>query len=125
MIFSGLRPLVKMVLKALTNERPGFFQRNHPDIFGKHINAHQQVAVAVVKFSHRLHISQIHLPLLVNTAYDHRFLLKRRGMGLWRVYASCFINHSLIFVWLILNVPFFTSLYNRSTSPNPPKRFGS
>ena len=45
-------------------------------------------------------------------------------MGLWRVYASCFIHHSLIFVRLMLNFSsFFTSLYKRSTPPNPPERF--
>ena len=46
------------------------FQRNHPCVFGKHVDAHQQVAVAIVKFLQ-------------------------------------------------------TSLYKRSTPPNPPERFGS
>ena len=103
------------------------FQRSHPGVFGKHINAHQQVAITIVNFSH-LHLisakSICHCSSIPPTIT--RFLLKRRRMGLWRVYASCFINYSLIFVRFMLNFPsFFTSLYKRSTPPNSPERFGS
>ena len=52
----GLRPLAKMILNASTSEGPIIFQRNHPCVFGKHVDAHQQVTVAVVKFLHGLHI---------------------------------------------------------------------
>ena len=57
------------------------FQRNHPGVFGKHIDAHQQVTVAIVKFLHGLHIGQIHLQLLVNTAHDHAVSFKTTTYG--------------------------------------------
>ena len=57
------------------------FQRNHSCVFGKHIDAHQQVAVAVVKFLHGLNIGQIHLPLLINTAHDRPVSFKTATYG--------------------------------------------
>ena len=95
MIFSGLRPLAKVILVTSTSEGPVlFFQRNLPCVFVKHIDAHQQVTVAIVKFF-----------LLVNTAHDNLVSLEMTTYGFMESVRVLF--HSLIFVWLMLNFPPF------------------
>ena len=82
----GFAPISQNDFEGIDERKTHFiFQSNHPGVFGKHIDAHQQVAVAVIKFLHGPPIGQIHLPLLINPTTITRFLLKRRCMGLWRV----------------------------------------
>ena len=128
MIFSGLRPPAKMILKASTREGPFLFFNGttHAYLFGKHIDAHQQVAITIVKFLHGLHIGQIHLLLLINTAHDHAIYFKTTTYGFMEsvriLFHQPFFDFCTVYVEFSL---FFHILIQTIDTANPPERFGS
>ena len=71
------------------------FQRNHPCVFGKHINGHPQVAVAIVELLHRLPYWPIHLLLFLNTVYDHLVSSKSTTNGFME--SVCILFHQPFF----------------------------
>ena len=129
MIFSGLRPLAKIILNASTSKGPVLFFNGTTHAYLENTSMHtSKKRQPSLNFCiDCISTKSVCLPLLVNTVQNHSVSLKMTTYGFMKGVHVLF--HQPLFDFRTDYVIFFffflTILYKRSMPPNPPERFRS